>query len=92
MPLAPKKGIDILVQPGASRNEVAGDQNGALVIRLTAPPVGEEANQALRELIAARLRVSVSRVTITRGEHTRRKVVVVRGVHPRTVRHQLTRG
>ena len=86
------RGLDILVQAGASRDAIGGEVGGALVVRLTAPPIDGRANEALCELIAKRLRIAPSRVSITRGERGRRKVVVVKGVDPRTVRRQLEQG
>jgi uncharacterized protein len=70
----------VRVQPRARANEIAGEWQGGLKIRLTAPPVDDRANQALRELLAARLKVSVSAVSIAGGEHSRSKRVVVRGI------------
>ena len=39
--------IEVKVQPRSSRNQIAGEQDGALKVKLTAPPVEGEANQAL---------------------------------------------
>ena len=39
--------LRVRVQPRSSRNALAGEREGALVVRLTAPPVEGRANQAL---------------------------------------------
>ncbi|MDD3023925.1 MAG: DUF167 domain-containing protein, partial [Syntrophomonadaceae bacterium] len=39
--------FEVKVQPRSSRNQIVGEQDGALKIKLTAPPVDGEANQAL---------------------------------------------
>ena len=39
--------FEVKVQPRSSKNQVAGEQEGVLKIKLTAPPVDGEANQAL---------------------------------------------
>jgi uncharacterized protein (TIGR00251 family) len=70
------------VQPRASRDEIAGKWQDGIKIRLTAPPVDDRANQALRRLLAVRLKVPLSAVRITAGEHSRSKRVEVRGVTP----------
>jgi uncharacterized protein YggU (UPF0235/DUF167 family) len=82
-------GLEILVRPGASRNEVAGEHDGALVVRLTSPPADGRANDALRRLVAKRLRVSRSSGSIARGERDRRKLLVVAGLEPTAVRRAL---
>jgi uncharacterized protein (TIGR00251 family) len=70
----------IRVQPRASRDAIAGEYQGALKIRLTAPPVDDRANEALRKLLAARLKVPLSAVRIASGERSRTKRVEIRGV------------
>jgi uncharacterized protein YggU (UPF0235/DUF167 family) len=39
--------LAIRVQPRARRSEVAGEREGAVVIRVTAPPVDGRANEAV---------------------------------------------
>ena len=70
----------VRVQPRASRDEIAGEWQDALKIRLTAPPVDDRANEALRRLLAARLKVPLSAVRIAAGGRSRRKRVEVCGV------------
>ena len=70
----------VRVQPKASRDEIAGEWQGALKIRLTAPPVDDRANEALRRLLAARLKVPLSAVRIASGERSRTKRVEIQGV------------
>ena len=43
----------VRVQPRASRDEIAGEWQDGLKIRLTAPPVDDRANEALLRLLAA---------------------------------------
>ena len=47
----------VRVTPRASRDAIEGEYQGALKVRLTAPPVDDRANDALRRLLAARLNV-----------------------------------
>jgi uncharacterized protein (TIGR00251 family) len=70
----------VRVQPRASCDEIAGEWQGALKIRLTAPPVDDRANEALRRLLAVCLKVSLSAVKIAAGEHHRTKLVEIQGV------------
>lgn len=77
------------VQPRASRDAVEGEWEGALKVRLTAPPVGDRANDALRCLLADNLKVSVTAVRILSGERSRTKRVEVRGVSAMRLRELL---
>ena len=68
------------VQPRASRDAIAGARAGALLVRLTAPPVEGAANQALTRLIARALSVAPSAVQLLRGAAGRDKLILVVGV------------
>jgi uncharacterized protein (TIGR00251 family) len=72
--------VAIRLQPRARRDEVVGARAGAIVIRVTAPPVDGRANAALCAFIAKRLRIPPSRVRVVRGQTSRDKVVRVEGV------------
>jgi uncharacterized protein (TIGR00251 family) len=67
------------VTPRASRNAIEGEYQGALKVRLTAPPVEDRANEALRRSLAERLNVPVSAVRIIAGDKSRTKSVSVAG-------------
>jgi uncharacterized protein (TIGR00251 family) len=79
----------IRVQPRAKRDEVVGERQGAIVIRLAAPPVDGKANTALCAFIAKAANVPRSRVEIVRGHASRDKVVRVEGVAPEQLRRAL---
>jgi uncharacterized protein (TIGR00251 family) len=70
----------VRVSPRASRDAIEGEHNGALKIRLTAPPIEDRANLALRRLLAERLNVPLSAVRILAGEKSRTKRVSIAGV------------
>ncbi len=76
----------VRVQPRASRDEIAGEYQDGLKIRLTAPPVDDRANEALRKLLAARLKVPLAAVRIASGECSRTKRVEIHGVTAATIR------
>ena len=76
----------VRVTPRASRDTIEGEYNGALRIRLTAPPVDNRANDALRHLLAEHLNLPVSAVRILSGETSRTKRVEIRGVTPEQIR------
>ncbi|MCL6565748.1 MAG: DUF167 domain-containing protein [Acidobacteriia bacterium] len=70
----------VRVQARARRDAIEGLWQGALRVRLTAPPVEGRANEALRRLLAARLNIPASAVRILAGERSRTKRIEVRGV------------
>lgn len=74
--------FSVRVVPRASRDAIEGEHAGALKIRLTAPPVEDRANDALRRLLAARLNVPISAVRIVAGERSRTKRVAISAVTP----------
>ena len=75
--------ISVRLQPRASRDEITGlRDDGVLVVRVTAPPVDGRANDALCKLLAKRLDVAPSRVSVVRGERSRDKLVLVAGIEP----------
>ena len=80
-PLVKQEGPDVLlnvyVQPRASRNQVVFSSD-RITLRLTAPPVEGAANAACRAVLADRLDVAKSRLTILRGETARTKLIRIR--------------
>jgi hypothetical protein len=72
--------LRVRVQPRASRDGIGGEREGALVVRLTAPPVEGRANEALARLLGRALGVPPSAVRVVRGATGRDKRVAVAGV------------
>jgi len=69
--------LDVSVVPGAARTEPVGLHDGALRLRLAAPPVDGKANEALVAWLAAELRCPRRDVTLLRGHSARRKQVAL---------------
>ena len=70
----------VRVLPRSSRNEIVGESEGVLKIKLTAPPVEGAANKALVEFLSGKLKVAKSRISIVTGQSGRSKVVAVAGL------------
>lgn len=70
-------GYSLLVwaQPGAKKNEVVGEHQGRLKIRLNAPAVDNKANKALLEFVAKLLGVRPSRLELVTGHTSRQKKI-----------------
>ncbi|NLV15817.1 MAG: YggU family protein [Syntrophomonadaceae bacterium] len=74
--------LEIKVQPRSSRNKLVGNQQGIWKVKLTAPPVDGEANQALVSFLADIFGVSKQSVKILRGDTSKLKLVGIHGVSP----------
>jgi uncharacterized protein (TIGR00251 family) len=72
--------FDVLVQPRASRERLGPLCGDRLKIAVSAPPVDGEANAAVIALLAKRLGVPKSAVSVVAGASGRRKTVRVAGV------------
>jgi len=72
--------LAVRVQPRASKDEIAGEMDGALKVRLRAPAVEDRANEALIDFLAEVLKTSRSAVSILSGERSRVKRIEIRGV------------
>ncbi len=70
----------IRVVPRASRREIAGVQDDALKLRITAAPVEGKANEECIRLLAEVLGVKKAQVTIIAGHTARTKTVAVKGL------------
>jgi uncharacterized protein len=64
----------------ASRSEIVGEHDGALRVRLAAPPVEGAANEELVRLLSRALGVSRNAIEITAGHSSRLKTVRVAGL------------
>lgn len=65
----------VQVVPRASRSEIVGEHNGSLRVRIAAPPVDGAANEELIAVLAKRVKVPKSAVSITSGQSARLKQV-----------------
>jgi uncharacterized protein len=69
----------VRIVPRASRSEIAGEYNGALRIRIAAPPVAGAANRELIRLLARVFKLPQSAVEIVSGTASKSKIVRLAG-------------
>jgi uncharacterized protein len=81
--------FDLRVSPRASRTSVDGVRDGRLVVRVTAPPVDGEANDAVIRALAAALNLPRSAVQIVGGASGRNKTVEVLGMQTTEIGRRL---
>ena len=72
----------VRVVPRSSRSEIVGLHDGALKVKLNAPPVDGAANDELVKLLAKEFKVAAGAVEIVRGHASRSKRIRVRGSDP----------
>jgi hypothetical protein len=72
--------FDIHVNPHASRAEIVGIAGGLLKVKVTAPPVEGAANDACIALIAKKLSLRKSQISIAVGAKGRRKTILVSAI------------
>ncbi len=65
--------VDVHVMPNAAKTQIQGLHDGALRVRLHAPPVDGKANLALQAWLADTLGLPKSAVELVRGASARRK-------------------
>ena len=81
--------LRVRVRPRAAKDGLAGEREGALVVRLAAPPVEGAANEALARFLGKALGIAPSAVRVVRGAAARDKVVSVTGLDAATARERL---
>jgi len=81
--------IDVRVVPRARKTHTAGTRDGALLVRLAAPPVDGAANEALIAFMSETLDVPRRTIRLISGERSRRKRLEIDGVSAATARTRL---
>jgi uncharacterized protein len=71
----------VRVVPRASRSAVGGEYNGALRVRISAPPVDGAANRELTRVLARSFRVPQNAGEIISGSNSKNKIVRLQGAN-----------
>jgi uncharacterized protein (TIGR00251 family) len=69
--------LSVLVVPNASVTEIVGMHDGALKIRLAAPPVDGKANEELVRFLAKYFDLAPSEIDIAKGASGKRKRISI---------------
>jgi uncharacterized protein (TIGR00251 family) len=70
--------VRLHVLPRAKRSEIVGLHNGALKLKVTAPPVDDAANRAVIEFFSILLGIPKSSLRILAGTKSRDKILQIR--------------
>jgi uncharacterized protein len=78
--------LKVKLIPRSSRNEVVCFMDdGTLKIKLTAPPVEGQANQALIKYLAGILKIPIMNIEIISGKTNHNKLISINGIAQETV-------
>ncbi|MCU1290800.1 MAG: hypothetical protein JWN60_3029 [Acidobacteria bacterium] len=66
--------------PRASKSEIVGVLDGALKVRIAAPPVDGAANAELAKLLAKAFEISKSDVEISSGQFSKIKLIRIKNI------------
>jgi len=80
---------DLKAVPGAKRDEIVGPLGERLKLRVSAPPEGGRANDAIRAMLASALGVPRKSVSIESGASRHEKTVRIEGIDAAAVRERL---
>jgi uncharacterized protein len=69
--------LDIYVQPGAKKNEIVGLHNGALKIKIKAPPEDGRANEELIKFLSEVLGIPQRQISLISGLKNRNKKISI---------------
>jgi len=73
--------ISLYIQPKASKTELIGEHNGLLKIKIKAPPVEGQANTEVIEFLSEILQIPKRQIEFLKGDKSREKKVLVRGLN-----------
>jgi uncharacterized protein len=76
-------------QPGAKRNELRGEQDGALKVCVTQAAEKGKANKAIIELLAKSLGLKRSQIELLSGETSHQKKFLIRGTTAEELRGRM---
>lgn len=72
--------LSVRAKPGARKNAVIGEHNGALKVAVTAPPEDGRANDAITDLLRKWLGLKRGQVELAAGPRSREKQFLIRGL------------
>ena len=81
--------VVVRVTPRSSRNQVLGLRDGAVAIKLQAPPVDGAANAALLAYVAELVGLPRRAIHLLRGDTSRSKWIAADGLTPAELRERL---
>ena len=72
--------VSLYIQPNASKTEIVGEHNGALKIKVKAPPVDGKANEEVIRFLSKKLDIPKSKIQLVSGQTSRHKRFLIEGL------------
>ncbi len=82
--------IAIKIIPNSSKNQFVGILDGALKIKITAPPIEGKANAQLIKFLSKQTGVSKSKIIIASGSTSKHKMISIEGFDADSLESTLT--
>lgn len=83
--------LPVRAQPGARRNEIRGEQEGALKVSVTQIAEKGKANKAVVEVLCHALDLRKSQIELLAGETSHQKRFLIRGLSPADLSARIAR-
>lgn len=83
--------LPVRAQPGARREGIQGERNGALKVAVLAPALDGRANVALQEALCEALGLKRAAVELLSGQTSRDKRFVIRGLSVAQLQEKLAK-
>ena len=81
----------VRVVPRASLSKIVGEHDGALRVRIAAPPVAGAANRELIKVLAKSFRLPQNAIEIVAGANSKSKTVRIQGANAARLREFLSK-
>ena len=81
--------LAVRAQPGAKKDKITGQHDGALKVAVTAPPEDGRANEAIISLLAEAFDCRPNRIFLQKGKTDRRKVFLFEKTGAEEIRKQV---
>ena len=72
--------VSLKVIPRSSKNQIVGEEQGSLKIKLRAPPVEGAANEALLKFLAKIFKIPKNSLSLMSGHQSKHKKVKIQGL------------
>lgn len=81
--------FSVKIKPKAKSNSVEMKEDGSVEVRVTSPPIENRANEQCIALLAEKLSVPKSSLSIIKGHHSKEKIIACDGLTMEEIKSRL---